>query len=179
MEEPEVPIDDVHEEIHHHAEHARERWISAVALSTALLAALAAICSLFSGDNVNEAMIEQIRTADQWSYYQAKGIKATELSTRIELLDAIGKPIKEADRNKLAEYRQQQEQAKHEAEEMQQAAERRLHKHRILAGGVTMFQIAIAISAISVLTRQRWFWAVGLLFGGVGVAFMAYGLAVR
>src|SRR5258708_6621212 len=115
MEEPEVPIDDVHEEIHHHAEHAREGWISAVPLSTALLAALAAICSLFSGDNVNEAMIEQIRTADQWSYYQAKGIKATELSTRIELLEAIGKPIKEADRTKLAEYRQQQEQTKHEA----------------------------------------------------------------
>jgi hypothetical protein len=62
---------------------------------------------------------------------------------------------------------------------MQQVAEVRLRKHRVLAGGVTMFQIAIAISAISVLTRQRWFWAVGLLFGAAGIGFMAYGLAVH
>lgn len=93
MEEQDVPIDDVHEEIHHHAEHARERWVSGVALSTALIAALAAICSLFSGDNVNEAMMAQIESADQWGYYQANGIKSTEIQTRIELLEALGKPV--------------------------------------------------------------------------------------
>ena len=35
-----------------------------------------------------------------------------------------------------------------------------------------MFQIAIAIAAISALTRRRKFWIVSLLFGGVGCAFL-------
>jgi hypothetical protein len=35
-----------------------------------------------------------------------------------------------------------------------------------------MFQIAIAIAAISALTRKRKFWIVSLLFGIVGCAFL-------
>jgi Domain of unknown function (DUF4337) len=43
----------------------------------------------------------------------------------------------------------------------------------VFARGVTMFQIAIAIAAISALTRRRKFWIVSLLFGGVGCVFLA------
>jgi hypothetical protein len=42
----------------------------------------------------------------------------------------------------------------------------------VFAGGVTMFQIAIAIAAISALTRRRPFWIVSLLFGAAGCAFL-------
>ena len=45
MEEGEVPLEHLHEEIHHYAEHTGARWISWVALSTAILAVLAAIAS--------------------------------------------------------------------------------------------------------------------------------------
>jgi len=177
MEEQDVPIDDVHEEIHHHAEHSRERWISAVALSTALIAALAAICSLLSGDNANEAMMEQINASDQWAYYQAKGIKSAQLATKIEVLEAMGKPAKDADREKVAQYEKQQREIRDQAEELKKTSKVRLGKHKQFAAGVTLFQIAIAVSAISVLTRQRWFWFAGLVFAAAGVAYLAYGLA--
>src|SRR3954449_5385541 len=85
MEEAEVPLEPVHEQVHHAAEHSRERWISWVALSTAILAALAAIAGLLSGQRANEAMISQIDAADQWSYYQAKGIKAAVLDAKMTL----------------------------------------------------------------------------------------------
>ena len=49
MEEAEVPLEHLHEEIHHSAEHGGETWISWVALSTAILAVLAAIAGLLSG----------------------------------------------------------------------------------------------------------------------------------
>jgi hypothetical protein len=38
----------------------------------------------------------------------------------------------------------------------------------VFARGVTMFQIAIAIAAISALTKKRSFWVVSLVFGAVG-----------
>lgn len=176
MEEPEAPLEDVHEEIHHHAEHTRERWIAAVALSTALLAALAAIASLFSGDNVNEAMLDQIRASDHWGQYQAKSIKAVELTSRIVLLENMGRIVKDSDRAKLKEYAGDQEEIRAEAERETHSAEHRMKRHHVLAKAVTWSQIAIAISAISVLTRQKWFWFVGMGFGCAGLAFLIWGL---
>ncbi len=46
-------------------------------------------------------------------------------------------------------------------------------RHKLLAGGVTLLQIAIAIGAISALTKRKAFWAVSLCFGFVGVVFLA------
>src|SRR6478672_2474172 len=85
MEESEVPLEHLHEQVHHSAEHSGETWISWVALSTAILAALAAIAALLSGRHVNEAMMNQIEASDQWNYYQAKGIKAAVLDAKMSL----------------------------------------------------------------------------------------------
>ena len=177
MEEQEPPLEDVHEAIQHHAEHARERWMQAVALSTALLAAVAAIASLLSGDNVNEAMLEQIQAADKWNQYQAKGIKSGELATRIEVLKGNGKPT-DAERKKLERYAEQQRQIEVEAHELEASSTHHMARHHVIAKSVTWSQIAIAISAISVLTRQRWFWLVGLAFGVAGLAFLIWGMVI-
>ena len=39
-----------------------------------------------------------------------------------------------------------------------------------------MFQIAIAIAAISALTKKRRFWFVSLVFGAAGMVFLVLGL---
>jgi len=48
---------------------------------------------------------------------------------------------------------------------------RQLRTHHVLSRSVTMFQIAIAIGAISVLTKRRKFWAISLGFRAVGLFF--------
>ena len=176
MEAPEVPTEHLHEEIHHHATHQKARWTMGVALSSALLAGLAAVCSLLAGHHANEAMIEQIKSSDQWAYYQAKGIKAAVLGSKVELLEAEGKTISPKDRQKLADYKKEQDEIQAGAKEKQEASESHLHQHVIFARGVTFFQIAIAIGAISVLVNQRRFWVLSLFLGGVGVAFLVQGL---
>jgi len=178
MEEQEAPLEDVHEQIHHHAEHTRERWVSAVALSTALLAALAAICSLFSGDNADEALLEQMQATDKWSHYQATSIKLHQLEVEGHLLESNGKTMPQKDREQLAKYRGLRESLFNHATELRDSTEHHHFKHGILAKGVTMFQIAIAVSAISVLTGKRWFWYMGLGFGCVGLYFLLHGTLV-
>ena len=42
-----------------------------------------------------------------------------------------------------------------------------------------MFQVAIAIGAISVLTKRRGFWFVALAFGAFGVGFLVWGLILQ
>ena len=175
MEESEVPLEHLHEEIHHSAEYSRERWISWVVLSTAILAVLAAIAGLLSGRYVNEAMMNQIEASDQWSYYQAKSIKATVLEAKISL---AGTP-NESDQSKRDRYEKEQQEIKSDAEHKEAAAKSNFHKHEVFARGVTMFQIAIAIAAISALTRRRHFWLVSLLFGVVGCVFLVLAVIAR
>ena len=176
MEEIENPTEKIHEELHEHALHAHEGWISWVALSAALLAAFAAITSLLAGHHANEAMIEQIKASDQWAYYQAKGIKAATLGAKQDLLIALGKAPSDADRQKSEQYKQDQENISEKATELESSSAVHLSHHVIFARGVTMFQVAIAIAAISVLTRRRRFWFVGLGFGAIGLFFLIEGM---
>ena len=168
MEEAELPLEHFHEQVHHRAEHSGETWISWVALSTAILAVLAAIAGLLSGQHANEAMMNQIEASDQWNYYQAKSIKASVLDAKMSLASVHD----ESDQSKRDRYEQEQEKIKSEAERKEAVAKSNFHKHEVFARGVTMFQIAIAIAAISALTRKRKFWIVSLLFGLVGCVFL-------
>src|SRR5882762_2615750 len=172
MEEAEVPLEDLQEHVHHSAEHGGEKWISWVALSTAILAVLAAIAGLLSGKHANEAMMSQIEASDQWGYYQAKSIKASVLDAKISLSSSPN----ESDSQKRDRYEKEQEEIKSEAEAKQAEAKSHFHQHEVLARGVTMFQIAIAIAAISALTKKRRFWIVSMLFGIAGTVFLALGL---
>ena len=171
MEEAEVPLEHLHEEIHHHAEHGGPPWISWVALSTAILAVLAAIAGLVSGMHANEAMMSQIQASDQWGYYQAKSIKAAVLEAKTTLAEAAT----EKDKEKAAQYQEQQAEIKLEAEHKEAEAKSNFHKHEIFARSVTMFQIAIAIAAISALTKKQRFWFVSLVFGLAGAIFLVLG----
>jgi hypothetical protein len=175
MEEAEVPLEHLHEQVHHRAEHSGETWISWVAFSTAILAVLAAIAGLLSGQHANEAMMSQIEASDQWNYYQAKSIKASVLDAKMSLAGAPN----ESDQSKRDRYEKEQEEIKSEAERKEGAAKSNFHKHEVFARGVTMFQIAIAIAAISALTKRRHFWMVSLLFGVVGCVFLILAVIAR
>src|SRR5213596_2205817 len=175
MEESEVPLEHLHEQVKETAEHSGAVWISWAALSTAVLAVLAAIAGLLSGHHVNEAMMNQIEASDQWSYYQAKSIKASVLDAKMSLAGASN----ESDQSKRDRYEKEQEQIKSEAEQKETAAKSNFRKHEVFAGGVTMFQIAIAIAAISALTKRPRFWIVSLLFGAAGCAFLVLAAIAR
>src|ERR1043166_9081540 len=124
MEEAEVPLEHLHEQAHETAKHSGEIWISWVALSTAILAVLAAIASLLSGEHANEAMMNQIEAADQWSYYQAKSIKSAVVDVKMALSAAPNQP----DQSKLAQYEKEKEDIKSEAEHKQASAKSHFHK---------------------------------------------------
>ncbi len=181
MEEIEVPTEHLHEAINEKAEEAREKkkekeWSMMVAISTAIMAVFAAIAGLMAGDHANEAMflqvkasVQTIKASDQWSLYQAKGIKSE---------------VKEAQKDTaaVAKYKEDQkditEKAKgfeEEAQKLTEESEKHLSKHVPLSRAVTFFQISIAISAISILSQKKFLWFVALGLTVVGVVFFSMG----
>ena len=167
MEEQEVPTEGLSEKINEQAEKEKD-WSFYIAISTALIAVLAAITSLLAGHHSNEALIEQIKASDQWAFYQAKGIKADVASLNRDnyFRDSLEK-----------KYKVQQQDIKKEAEKDQNISEMHLQKHILLAKSVTLFQISIAISAISILSKKRILWYFAILIAITGIVFFIFGLA--
>ena len=159
----------------------REGWKRYLALTTAVVAVLAAVASMRSGNLANSALLQkndailaQTRASDQWGYFQAKGIKRA-LAEGLE-----GAPDRGDLRAKAAREAGEQTaiQAKAEALEKEAAAADRrseafLERHERGATAVTLFQIAIALSAMAALLDRKWFWYLSIGLSAVGLAFLA------
>ena len=185
-EGPEVETESLQEKIHESAEREGSGLIKAIALSTALFAALAALASMQAGDSANRALVLkseanrlQTEAADQWAFYQAKGIKgAVQEASRTAWL-AAGKqppPNFEATAKRYQEEQKEIEKAAREKEAERdvrdQEAAHLFHRHHGFAGSVAFIQVGIALGAIAAQTRIRWIWFGSLLLGLAGVGLL-------
>jgi len=172
VDEIEVPTEHLHESIHEEFERTEEKWILRVALTAALLAVFAAIASLYAGDHANEAMLEQIKASDQWSYYQAKSIKSMLLKSKTDLLKTLDKPVDAKDEAKLEAYTVELKEIEDKAREAERSSHSNFARHVILAKAVTAFQVAIALCAIAALTKRKWLWYISMAAGGGGLVLL-------
>jgi hypothetical protein len=199
-EEIEIPTEHLHEQIEEGAEEKRERWTLYLALSTAFMAVLAAFAGLLAGHHANEALVERMKASDQWNFYQAKNLKEEIAVNTDMILQAVGvgkamatgktsiapgsgenkattATAAQADHSKdIARYEKEKAEIKKEAEEDEAVSEAHLAKHVPLSRAVTAFQVAIAISAIAVLTRRKNLWYMGLGLTAIGVFFLIVGI---
>lgn len=177
MEAPEVPTEHLHEHLEHAAGHGGAPWISWVAVSTAIIAAFAAIASLLAGMHVNEAIVSKMEANDKWGEFGVKSMKGDLAEMKSELLKELGKADAGAGvAEKVKEYKEKKNELQKEASALGKESEHHLHTHERLAMAVTFCQIAIAIAAISALTKKKPLWFVSLGFGAVGTAFLIWSL---
>jgi len=174
MEEMEVPTEHLHEHIKEQAEESRGGWMMYAAVSTAIMAVFAALGSLTAGHHSNEALIAQIKASDTWAHYQAKSIKA-EIAESIIQQHAIADAEAPAEiKAKQAKYKTDQAELMKQAKEAEDDSATHLKRHVTIALSVTLFQIAIAISAIAMLTKRAflWYFSLVLSVGGAVLFFI-------
>jgi len=181
-EEIEIDTDSLREKIAEQHEKHGGSFLRGISLTTALLAALAAIASLKAGATVNEALVLktdatriQAQASDQWAYYQAKGIKGAIAQSGINAWESVGKSAPARLSADASRYTAQQDsisrkatELEHQRDEKSREAEVLLSQHHVYAAAVALLQISIALGAIAALTASRlvWFGSVGL--GAVG-----------
>ncbi len=184
MEEIEVPMEHLHEKINEEAKESSNSGTMAIALSTAFMAVFAAIAALLAGHHSNEALIKQIESSDKWAQYQSKSIKSEIANSTNKILTTLSiapetKEKKEAVAEDLAKkmerYEVEKEEISKEARGLETEAKEHLDRHVTLSKAVTIFQIAIALSAISILTRRRWLWFGSLGLSAAGLVFLILG----
>jgi hypothetical protein len=91
------------------------------------------------------------------------------------VLAAQGKDLSAEEKDDLAKYGKRNE-IKAKAEAKEHDSEHALETHETLEHGVTFFHVAIAIVAISVLTRRRLMYYAAMAVGAVGLVFFGMGL---
>ena len=161
-------------EVEHVAQHGGDNFTSRVAVLTAVLSTVGAIFGYLGGHSQNaallyknEAAIQKTSASNQWNYYQAKSNKQNLAELSIVL--TAGEP-REKYVQDVARYKKEKEEIKVEAEKLEavakeadQKSDREMHVHERWALATTLLQIAIAMAAITLLTRKRW-----MLFGVYG-----------
>jgi hypothetical protein len=156
-----------------------------IALMTAILATVGALISYQSGSAQNEAMflknqsiLKQAEASDQWSFYQARSVKGhLDEATAALSSDPAVKAHFLAEQAKedagKAEVAMEARKLQAESRKLGEESQAKLKPHERLALALTFIQIAIALAAITVLTRRKW-----LLWGAVASAATGIGIAI-
>ena len=180
---------EVHGPHDHEAEHRAEHgdpFAGRIAVMTAIFATVGALFGFMAGATQNEALlfkneaaIRRTEASDQWNFYQAKSSKQNlaELGATLTSGEQQVRYAKEAERYKaekeeiMPEAKKLEQQSK-EAEEKSQAS---THVHHRWAQAMTLIQIAIALAAITILTRNTrlQYMAYGVAAGAVAVGALA------
>jgi type II secretory pathway pseudopilin PulG len=182
-EGPEVETENLRETIHEELEKEGGGLLRTIALTTAILAALAALASLRAGATVNEALVLkteatrlQAEASDQWAYYQAKGLKAAVQESIKATWLVSGKPAPDEVGEKAKRYAAEQEAISEKAKEKEKERDAKeeesthlLHAHHRFAAAVALFQVSIALGAVAALTRLKLVWLGSLALGAGGL----------
>ncbi|HWH69208.1 MAG TPA: DUF4337 domain-containing protein, partial [Candidatus Sulfotelmatobacter sp.] len=160
-------------------------------MSLVFMAVLAAIATQWAGKyssrvlvELNNATFNQAKASDQWSYYQAKSIKQNLYEGLREVAPKNGNGTNaaqslEAFNAKVAKYETEKAQIKSEAEKLEKLrdgarSEATLASQRGggMATAISVFQIAIALGSICLVTKKRSLWYISLVLTGLGTAKM-------
>jgi hypothetical protein len=155
----------------------KEKWQGWLALSTAIMAVLAALTTLYMGKYSSRAIMAQGQESDQWAYYQAKSIKGHtfELSIKSLELQRLGQsglsPEVAAEYQKtikkygeeLKRYDSEKKEIKEKAEGIAKIKLKAQEMGGDFAYALIFLQIALMLSSIASLTKRHYLWYIALV----------------
>jgi hypothetical protein len=164
------------QELKEHAEHGQESEMRPVAFTMSLLAVLVAVTTVLGHRTHTEAVLRQNQATDQWNEYQAKKIRSEITHHADDILgvtavadkDAAAKTLK-ADADHLAKWKDELPEEQKKAEELQgevKKAEARADRYDL---SEALLEIGLVITSVTLLTRSRTYWYLGMAFALGGV----------
>jgi hypothetical protein len=172
------------EEQHEHA--AGNPNLRPVSFTMSVLAVLVAIVTVLGHRTHTEAVLYQAKASDQWNLYQAKKIRQNDTGLTADLLTALQVRDKdEADKiingykSHLAKWDQDLADSEKQAQALQEKVEHSEHRAASFDLGEALLEIGLVVTSITLLTRQRGYWFLGLAFGALGIVAAATGFLFR
>jgi hypothetical protein len=172
-------------ELKENAEHG-EGGLAPVTVTMAIFAVFVAAVSLLGHRADTEALLNQTKSTDQWAYYQAKDTRLHAYEIFLDQLAVGGSAKAETVAQLQGKYDKDVERYSEQEKEIEasaQQAEAEVTKNLTPADrfdlGEVLLEAALVICSITLLTRKRVFWGIGMAIGLAGLAFGAAGLLIR
>ena len=169
------------DEVHEFADQMKEAGeggesLRSISLGISILAVLVALVTVLGHRSHTEAVLMQSRAGDQWNEYQAKKIRMDNLSVDVDLLALQPGNDTAAVAAKTKEYQAHIEKWKVDLAEEQEKAqefEREVSHAEAQAArydlGEALLQISVVLCSITLFTRNRAYFLLGLTLGAAGI----------
>ncbi len=174
------------QELAEQQEKALENNLKPVSFTMAVLAVLVAIVTVMGHRTHTEAVLLQAKASDQWNLYQAKKIRQNDTELATDLLSALavrdpaaGQKLSDGYKSHEDKWTEDLKEEQNEAQSLEgevKLAERRADRFDL---GEALLEIGLVVSSITLLTRLRTYWYLGVGFGIAGVIVACLAFLVR
>ncbi len=166
------------QELQENAEHgSRESTMRPVAFTMSVLAVLVAVTTVLGHRTHTEAVLNQNKATDQWNLYQAKKIRSNNTQLAADLLSVMTVQDKDAAAKIAKSYADHQAKWVDDLKEEQEKAETLESKVEQAEARANRFDLAealleigLVITSVTLLTRSRVYWYLGIVFSLLGIA---------
>jgi len=164
----------------------KDQSLRPVSFTMSVLAVLVAITTVLGHRTHTEAVLAQARASDEWNLYQAKKIRQYNTELTADLLSALpvrdqaaADKVTDSYKNHLDKWNEDLEEEENHAKELE-ADVRKSERHaNRFDFGEALLEISLVITSITLLTRQRVYWWIGMGFGAIGSAIAAWAFFIR
>ena len=175
------------QELQEHAEEAEKHSsLAPVTITMAILAVLVSAVSLLGHRAHTEELLHQTEATDQWAYYQAKDIRRHTYELFLDEISVFtvqkgeqAEKVKEKYEKEVERYHDQQKDIEADAKKAEDDVKREGRRADRYDLGEVMLEAALVICSITLLTRKRLYWGMGLVLATIGIVVAAAGFLIH
>jgi Domain of unknown function (DUF4337) len=167
-------------------EGVHEPSLAPVTLTMAILAVLIAGVTLLGHRAHTEEVLLQTRSADQWAYYQAKEIRRRSYELFLDELSVFSLQNPQQVETIREKYKKEVERYAEELKEIEADARKEEAEVKIIEARADRYDLsevlleaALVISSITLLTRKKLFWLIGIALSLAGIVIGITGLMIH
>jgi hypothetical protein len=152
------------------------RWHRHVALTTLIMALLAALGGMLAGMTANKALLNRTTEIIRMSSLEGDRQFVETLRSKHEILAAMGRTPDPAEVQRIVAFEQGVAQLEAETAREEALALSVADAHMVFAVAVTLLSLGITLGGMAVVVERKWLWVVGLLVGAAGAAGLGMGI---
>jgi hypothetical protein len=165
-----------------HHQHEDHPLILPVSITISIMAVFVAGVSLLGHRAHTEGLRLETQAASRWTQYQAKSVRLHEAQgfSDVVRLDAplnkdLGEELKEKYAKEVEHYESDKVDVSKEAKNLEDERDLMVRQADRFDGGEALLEIGLVICSITLLTKRKGFWLVGVLIGAGGITLAGTG----
>jgi len=175
------------QELQEQAEHGeKENSLRPVAFTMSVVAVLVAVTTVLGHRTHTEAVLKQAEASDTWNEYQAKKNRAYDTALVTDLLSVVTVADKDAAQKIAKGYADHQgkwaddlKEEQKEAQALEEKVKQAESKAKFFDLGEALLEIGLVISSVTLLTRSRIYWYLGIVASIFGISSVVWGLLIQ